>query len=90
MSHDAVIFLQGISSMGAYASSLFFFRFWRQSRDSLFVFFSWAFALLGLSWSLLALLSPVAESAPYIYSLRLIAFALIIAGTISKNRKTDR
>jgi hypothetical protein len=37
MSHDAVIFLQGISSMGAYASSLVFFRFWRQSRDSLFV-----------------------------------------------------
>ena len=90
MNHDTVIFLQGISSMGAYASSLFFFRFWRQSRDSLFVFFSGAFALLGLSWSLLALFAPTAESAPYIYSLRLIAFALIIGGTISKNRETDR
>ena len=89
MSHDAVIFLQGISSMGAYASSLFFFRFWHQSRDSLFLFFSGAFALLGLSWSLLALLAPGAESAPYVYSLRLIAFALIIGGTISKNRKVD-
>jgi hypothetical protein len=89
MSHDAVIFLQGLSSMGAYASSLFFFRFWRQSRDSLFVFFSAAFALFGLSWSLLALISPAGDSAPYIYGLRLVAFALIIVGTIRKNRKTD-
>jgi hypothetical protein len=87
MNHDTVVFLQGISSMGAYTSSLFFWRFWRQSRDSLFAFFSGAFALLGLSWSLLALFSPTAESAPYIYSLRLIAFVLIIGGTISKNRK---
>jgi hypothetical protein len=89
MSHDAVIFLLGISSMGAYASSLLFFRFWRQSRDSLFVFFSAAFALFGLSWSLLALISPTGDSAPYVYSLRLVGFALIIGGTISKNRKPD-
>ena len=86
MSHDAVIFLQGLSSMGAYTSSLFFFRFWRQSRDPLFAFFSAAFALLGLSWTLLALFSPVADAAPYIYSLRLLAFGLIIVGTIKKNR----
>ena len=86
MNHQAVIFLQGVSSMGAYTSSLFFFRFWRQSRDSLFAFFSGAFALLGLSWSLLALFPPVAETAPYIYGLRLLAFGLIIVGTIKKNR----
>lgn len=86
MSHDAVIFLQGLSSMGAYTSSLFFFRFWRQSHDSLFAFFSGAFALFGLSWTLLALFSPVADTAPYIYSLRLLAFGLIIVGTVTKNR----
>ena len=87
MNHDVVIFLQGLSSMGAYTSSLFFFRFWRQSHDSLFAFFSGAFALLGLSWSLLALFSPVAEAAPYIYSLRLLAFGLMIVATIKKNRE---
>jgi len=42
-----------------------------------------------LSWSLLALISPAGDSAPYIYGLRLVAFALIISGTISKNRKSD-
>ena len=87
MNHDVAIFLQGLSSMGAYTSSLFFFRFWRQSHDSLFAFFSGAFALLGLSWSLLALFSPVAEAAPYIYSLRLLAFGLMIVATIKKNRE---
>ena len=87
MSHDTVIFLQGISSMGAYVSGLFFFRFWRARRDSLFAFFGLAFCCLGLSWTLLGLFSPTEDTRPYIYGLRLIAFGLIVAGTISKNRE---
>jgi hypothetical protein len=86
MTHDLTIFLQGLSSMGAYASSLFFFRFWRDSRDSLFAFFGASFLLLGLSWMLLALIAPADDTRPYVYGLRLIAFALIIVGTVLKNR----
>jgi hypothetical protein len=86
MTHDVTVFLHGISSMGAYASSLFFFRFWRQSHDSLFAFFGTAFLLLGLSWTLVALVAPAEDTRPYIYGLRLVAFALIILGTLLKNR----
>lgn len=86
MTHDLTILLQGLSSMGAYASSLFFFRFWRDSRDSLFAFFGAAFLLLGLSWTLLALIAPADDTRPYVYGLRLVAFALIIVGTVLKNR----
>jgi hypothetical protein len=86
MSHDVTIFLQGISSMGAYASGLFFLRFWRESRDSLFAFFGTAFLLLGVSWTLLAFIAPAEDTRPYIYGLRLVAFALIILGTVLKNR----
>lgn len=86
MTHDVTIFLQGISSLGAYASGLFFFRFWRDSDDSLFAFFGAAFVLLGLSWTLLALIAPAEDTRPYIYGLRLVAFALIIIGTVLKNR----
>jgi hypothetical protein len=86
VTHDLTVLLQGISSMGAYASSLFFFRFWRDSRDSLFVFFGSAFLLLGLSWTLLALIAPADDARPYVYGLRLVAFAMIIAGTVLKNR----
>jgi hypothetical protein len=87
MSHDVTVFLQGISSMAAYTSGLFFLRFWRNARDPLFGFFGAAFWLLGLSWTLLALLAPTEDTRPYVYGLRLVAFALIIAGTISKNRQ---
>ena len=87
MTHDVTVFLQGLSSMGAYASGLFFFRFWRDSGDSLFGYFGAAFCVLGVSWTLLALLSPTEDTRPYIYALRLVAFGLIIAGTIAKNRQ---
>jgi hypothetical protein len=87
MTHDLTIFLQGISSMAAYANGLFFFRFWRDTGDSLFGFFGAAFWLFGLSWTLLALLAPTEDTRPYIYGLRLVAFALIIAGTIATNRR---
>ena len=90
MTHDLLVFLQGIGSMGAYASSLFFLRFWRESRDSLFAFFGSAFFLLGLSWTLLALIAPAEDTRPYIYGLRLVAFVLIIVGTVLKNRSHPR
>lgn len=86
MTHEITVFLQGISSMGAYASGLFFLRFWRESRDALFAFFGAAFVLLGLSWTLLALSAPAEDTRPYIYGLRLVAFVLIILGTVLKNR----
>jgi hypothetical protein len=86
VSHDVTVFLQGLSSMGAYASGLFFLRFWRESRDSLFACFGIAFFLLGLSWTLLALSAPAGDARPYVYGLRLVAFALIILGTALKNR----
>jgi hypothetical protein len=73
--------------MGAYASGLFFLRFWRDSRDSLFAFFGGAFILFGVSWTLLALIAPAEDTRPYIYGLRLVAFALIILGVLFKNRR---
>lgn len=88
--HDLTIFLQGISAAGAAISGLFFFRFWRDSRDALFAFFGAAFCLLALSWTLLGVIAPTEETRPYIYGLRLIAFVLIIAGMIDKNRHPDR
>ncbi len=86
MTPNLVIFLQGVSAAAAWAAGLFFLRFWRDSGDRLFVYFGSAFWLLALSWSLLGLFSPTEETRPYIYGLRLVAFALIIAATIDKNR----
>ena len=67
-------------------SGLLFYRFWRESRGILFVFFSAGFWGMAVSWVLLAVTSPTGEARPYIYAVRLLAFPLLIAGMIEKNR----
>jgi hypothetical protein len=79
-------FLQTVSATGAFVAGLFFFRFWRESRERLFAFFGAAFWVLALSWVLLAVINPSDETRPYIYAIRLVAFLLIIVGMIDKNR----
>ena len=85
--HDATVFLQGVCSSAALVIGLMFFRFWREHRESLFAFFAVAFWLMALSWAVLAVLSPTEETRPYVYGLRLVAFLLIIAGVVAKNRR---
>jgi hypothetical protein len=79
-------FLQTVSATAALAAGLFFLRFWRDSRDRLFAFFGAAFFVLAVSWALLALINPSDETRPYVYAIRLIAFALMIIGMVDKNR----
>jgi hypothetical protein len=79
-------FLWGGSAAAAAAAGLFFFRFWRETRDRLFLWFAVAFWLLATSWFLLSTMSPPAENRHYVYALRLAAFLLIIAGIVEKNR----
>jgi hypothetical protein len=81
-----VVFLQGVCAASAWAVGLFFLRFWFENRDRLFALFAVAFWLLALSWTLLALTSPLEDSRPFIYGVRLLAFVLIIAAIVDKNR----
>ena len=90
MNQEYLVFLQGVSACGAWAGGLLFLRFWRESRDPLFAFFGAAFWLLSLSWALLALTNPTEEARPYIYAIRLVAFVLIIAAMVVKNRSARR
>ena len=83
-------FLQTVSATAAVAAGLFFFRFWRESRDRLFAFFGAAFWVLALSWALLALINPSDETRPYVYAIRLLAFLLMIVGMVDKNRADSR
>lgn len=68
-------------------AALFFFRFWTGSRDRLFAFFAAAFAILGLQRLAVLLLSDFSEHQALLYSLRLVAFLLIIAAVVDKNRR---
>lgn len=79
--------ISGAIILACAISALFFLRFWKKTRDRLFVFFSVAFCVLTVERFLLILVDPAHELRPYIYCVRLLAFALILAAILDKNRK---
>ena len=78
-------FLSGLIAMGFSVGGLFFLRFWRRTRDPLFLAFAAAFWMLALNQALATLLHITREELSWIYLLRLIAFLLIIAAVLHKN-----
>lgn len=80
-------FLSGALTMSFLVAGLFFLRFWKRTRDNLFVAFALAFWLLGLTQALLALSDIPVEERSWLYLLRLAAFALILASIWRKNRR---
>jgi hypothetical protein len=79
-------FVLGAVVMACAVAGLFFLRFWRKTRDRLFLIFALAFWLLGINWLLLAFVQED-ETRTWLYVLRLIAFCLILIGIIDKNRQ---
>ncbi len=82
----STLFLSGAICMACFTIALFFFRFWRRTRDRLFLMFSAAFMLLVVERIILATIGASHEFAPYVYLVRLLAFALIAAAIVDKNR----
>jgi hypothetical protein len=78
--------IAGAIVMGYAVAGLFFMRFWRQTRDRLFLIFAVSFWLLGIQRLALALTSEPVEAQTGLYLLRLLAFLLILAAIIDKNR----
>lgn len=75
----------GVISLGFVTIALYFVKFWRKTRDGLFLAFAIAFVLLAVNQTLPILLNIPDENRSYIYLLRLAAFMLIIAAVLRKN-----
>ena len=80
-------FLSGAISMGFLVAGLMFLRFWRKTRAPLFVSFAAAFWLLGIAQALLALSGIPDEERSWLYLVRLVAFAIILASVWRANRR---
>ena len=87
---DFVPFVAGGLTAGFAVCGLFFLRFWRRTRDTLFLAFSIAFGLLALNQAAPVALAIPREDAAGIYLLRLAAFLLIILAVLGKNLRTGR
>jgi hypothetical protein len=82
------LFLWGASALACAIAGMFFLRFWRDTRDRFFAIFAVSFWVLAIDWVALVVWNPPNETRHYFYGLRLVAFLLIIAAIVDKNRKS--
>lgn len=83
-------FLGGAIVMGFAVAALLFLKFWRRTREGLFLAFAGSFLLLGLTQALLSLSGVPVEERSRLYLLRLAAFLLILGALWWQNRRKDR
>ena len=79
-------FLSGAFVAVCAAVIVFFWRYYRKTRERLFVILAISFSLLGIERSVLAFVWSGYEGRHLIFVARLAAFLLIIAAIIDKNR----
>ena len=84
-----LMLISGALVMGYAVVACFFWRFWRQTSDRLFAFFASSFILLAVQRLSLALTTDSEDNTVWLYSLRLAAFLIILAGIVDKNRAAE-
>lgn len=79
--------VDGATAASCVAIGLFFLRFWRVSRDRLFLAFAVGFWVFAVNRVVLASLDRDHEARTAVYSLRAAAFLVIIAAIVDRNRR---
>jgi hypothetical protein len=79
-------FVLGCIAMASLTASLFFVRFYRETREPLFLYFAAAFGLEAVNRTALAFQATPNEASPYLYIMRAFAYSLILVGIYRKNR----
>ncbi|MEP7049868.1 MAG: DUF5985 family protein [Pseudomonadota bacterium] len=82
-----IVFLWGMLTMACLVIGLFFFKFWRTSRDRFFLFFALAFWVFALNWLALAASHPSDENRYLFYAVRFPTFLLLVIAILDKNRR---
>jgi predicted permease len=78
--------LTGAIAVGWLIAGLFFFRFWRHTRDRFFLWFALSFWLEAGNRVGLGLATGVGEDNPFFYGVRVVAYGLILLAIWQKNR----
>jgi Family of unknown function (DUF5985) len=82
--------LIGAIAAASIAAGLFFFRFWRTTRDRFFLLFALSFWIEGVNRVVLYELAGLDDDAPVYFLIRLLAYGLILVAVIDKNRGPRR
>lgn len=78
-------FLLGVIVTASLTAGGFFLKFWRRTRDPLFLAFAAAFVIEGVNRARFLFVERPNEGRPEIYLVRLLAFLLILAAIVKKN-----
>jgi uncharacterized membrane protein HdeD (DUF308 family) len=78
-------FLLGLIATASVTAGMFFLRFWRNTRDSLFLAFGASFIIEGLNRSAVLFTDKPNEGSPWTYLVRLLSFILILVAILRKN-----
>jgi hypothetical protein len=78
--------LMGAVAVASLLVGLFFFRFWRHTRDRFFLYFALSFWIEAGNRVALGLLLGANEDGALFYSIRLLAYGLILLAIWHKNR----
>jgi len=79
-------FLLGIIVTASLGASAFFFKFWKQTADKLFLGFGAAFAIEGANRVAFLFVENPDEGNPIIYTVRLFSYLVILTTIVNKNR----
>lgn len=80
-------FLLGVIVCSSLVAGVFFLKFWRQTRDVLFLAFGTAFIVEGINRACLLLLDQPNRGHMAVYLVRLFSYLLILAAIVFKNRR---
>lgn len=81
----ADIFLLGFIAALSLIAALYFFRFWRDTRDWLFVSFVIFFVIQGCSDAAIISYSHPNLGHPWLYLIRLLSIIVVLAAILAKN-----
>lgn len=81
-------FIGGAIFLGMALMAAIFFRFYKKTSDTLFIYFTAAFSLLAAERIILVWTNTLDEVQAGAYCMRLMAFGLIIFAVVQKNRET--
>lgn len=81
------LFLLGAITMCLLIAAVFFLKFWKQTKDSLFLVFALSFLVESVNRAMLAFSANPHEGQPIFYMIRLVSFLIILFGILHKNIK---
>jgi hypothetical protein len=73
-------------AVGSFVAGLFFLRFWLHTHDRFFIFFALSFWIEAANRIAMIVFSEPNEGVAGYYVVRLVAYGLIVAAIVDKNR----